>query len=123
MVRADAGVSEKYRYKVAMGKEAEPWRTHIVMSALPAARLPSSLRREGVRVVCSVDTVLQTSDLRRKNHRWYHLKKEYNMAEFEIKMLVGTGLRFEIWGSNGVRSREHGESRPSLRIAVSQVEV
>ncbi|KAK5119541.1 hypothetical protein LTR85_007369 [Meristemomyces frigidus] len=109
VVRADTGISERYRYKIEMGREGEPWKTHIVMSTLPAAQLPSSLRREGVREVCSVETVLHTTDLRRKNHRWYHLRKEYNVADFEVRMLVGTGLRFEIWSPDGIRSREHGE--------------
>ncbi|KAK3117675.1 hypothetical protein LTR53_000703 [Teratosphaeriaceae sp. CCFEE 6253] len=109
VVRANTGISERYRYKIEMGKESEPWRTHIVMSTLPPAQLPRSLNREGVKEVCSIETVLKTSDMKRKNSHWYNLGKEYNVADFEVRLVVGTGLRFEICGADGVRSREHEE--------------
>lgn len=110
-VRADTAISERYRYKIPLGKENEPWRTYIVMSALPVDQLPRSLRYEGVKELCSVETVLKACDMKRKNHRWYNLKKEYNLADFEVRLLIGTGLRFEICGTDGVRSMEHDESK------------
>ena len=39
----------------------------------------------------------------------YHYRKCYYEAEFSVKMLVGTGLQFEIWGQNGCKSTSHDE--------------
>lgn len=108
-MRADTGKRERYRLKLPMGKEREPWKTRIVMSSLPEAQLPHSMRRDGVREVCAVEAVLNPYDMKRKNKHWYNLGREYNRAEFEIRMLVGAGLRFEIWGEDGDRSRGHNE--------------
>jgi len=110
IVRADYGVSERYCIKIAMGREMEPWRTHIVQSSLPAHQLPRSMRHGGASIVCSIETVLHARDMKRKNRHWYNFRDEYNRAEFEIRMIVGTGLRFEIWSADGmIRSRNQDE--------------
>lgn len=69
------------------------------------------MKRSGARYVCMIETVLSPADMKRKNNHWYQLGKEYNLAEFEIRLIVGTGLRFEIWGPEGIRSRDHEESK------------
>lgn len=92
-----------------MGKEREPWKTRIVMSHLPVHQLPSSLKRAGAREICAVEAILNPRDMKRKNRHWYEFGKEYNRAEFEVRMLIGAGLRFEIWSKDGIRSRDHGE--------------
>lgn len=79
------------------------------MSTLPPGQLPKSLKHEGVKQVCTVETVLDSGDMRRKNNKWYHLRKEYNLAEFDVKLRIGTGLQFEIWGQQGCRSKGHEE--------------
>lgn len=109
VIRAATGVSESYRLKLDMGKEKEPWRTRVVMSTLPVDRLPRSLKWEGAQNVCGVETILNPRDMKRKNRHWYDIGKEYNRADFEVRVLVGTGLRFEIWSKDGIRSREHDE--------------
>ena len=106
---ADYGAKQRYRLKLAMGKEREPWKTRIVMSSLPANQLPSSMRREGAREVCAVETVLSPEDMKRKNRHWYNFGTEYNRAEFEVHLIVGAGLKFQIWSPEGVRSRDHDE--------------
>lgn len=92
-----------------MGQEDNPWKTRIVMSKLPANQLPSSMRGEGASEVCAVEVVLNHGDMKRKNRHWYNLGKEYNRAEFEVRMLIGAGLRFEIWSKDGLRSKTHDE--------------
>ena len=77
------------------------------MSDLPSRQLPQSIRHKGVSSVCTVEAALDPCDMRLKNHRWYHIKKCYYEAEFSVKMLVGTGLQFEVWGQNGCKSRNH----------------
>lgn len=111
VVRADTGVSHHYRFKIPMGKELEPFKTYIVMSTLPAGQLPTSMRHGVAQEVCAVTTVLSPKDMRRKNASWYNLKKEYNMVEFEVRMIIDTGLRFEIWTPDGIRSQSHDESK------------
>jgi len=56
-----------------------------------------------------METVLDPCDMQRKNSKWFHLRKEYNQAEFDVKLLVGTGLHFEIWGNQGRKSKGHEE--------------
>ena len=109
VVKADYGASQRYRLKLDMGKEREPWKTRIVMSTLPAHQLPSSLRRDGAREVCAVEAILSPQDMKRKNRHWYNLGREYNRAEFEVRLIVGTGLKFQIWNADGIRSRDHEE--------------
>ncbi len=66
--------------------------------------------------------------MKRKNRHWYNLGQEYNRAEFEVRILVGAGLTFEIWSKDGIRSQQHNEihvdwesaednMRPSAAIA------
>lgn len=87
------------------------------MSSLPSDQLPHSMKaNNGVSLVCKVQAQLGRSDMRRKNHKWYNLKREYHLAEFDVKMLVGAGLQFEIWGQDewgtkAVRSKAHEEIR------------
>jgi hypothetical protein len=109
VVRANTGASQRYRLKIDMGREREPWKTRIVTSELPVNQLPTSLKRAGAREICGVEAILNPRDMKRKNRHWYEFGKEYNRAEFEVRMIIGTGLRFEIWSKDGIRSREHDE--------------
>lgn len=45
----------------------------------------------------------------RRNHQWYHLRKEYNLAEFRVRLLIGSGLKFEILNKDGQCAKEHDE--------------
>ncbi|KAK5690909.1 hypothetical protein LTR97_012072 [Elasticomyces elasticus] len=103
------GINQRFRNKIALGREREAWRTAIVSSSLPTNQLPQSLRHEGVKQVCTIETVLDTHDMKRKNSKWYHLRREYNEAEFDVKLLIGTGLQFEVWGQDGKKSKSHDE--------------
>lgn len=119
LVPADYGATYMYRFKIPLGKEQDPWSTHIVISSLPPHQLPSSMKREGARHLCKIVTVLSPTDMKRKNRHWYDLRKEYNRAEFEIRLIAGTGLRFEIWSQNGnLRSHDHGESRFANSLSI-----
>lgn len=112
VVHADLGREHKYRTKIEMGREHEPQRTKMVTSTLGRNALPKSLpkaqKQTGVRV-WDIVAPLDQSSLRRKNNRWYHLRKEYNMAEFSVRMVVGTGLKFEILNKDGRCAHEHDE--------------
>jgi hypothetical protein len=107
--------SHRFRYKIALGQESQRWHTRVVMSSLPADQLPHAIKpNNGVNLVCKVESQLSRFDMRRKNHKWYHLKKEHHLAQFDVKMLIGTGLKFEIWGKDefgnqAIRSKKHDE--------------
>lgn len=103
------GIHQRFRHKIPLGRERDPWRTKIVMSTMEPSQLPGSTKHDGVKQVCTVETALDPCDMTRKNHKWYHLRKEYNQAEFDVKLLVGTGLQFEIWGQQGRKSKGHEE--------------
>ena len=39
--------------------------------------------------------------LKRKNHHWFNLGPDYQLAEFELRVLVGAAnLRLELWSSS-----------------------
>ncbi|KAK3672450.1 hypothetical protein LTR78_007757 [Recurvomyces mirabilis] len=109
IIDANDGVNHRFRHKIPIGYEREPWRTRIVMSTVPRTQLPRSMRHGAVKQVCTVETVLDAGDMQAKNNKWYHLRKPYNIAEFDIKLLIGTGLHFEIWGKEGRKSKSHSE--------------
>ena len=122
---ADWGREHKYRTKIAIGREQEPQRTKLVVSTSGRSALPKSLpkaqTRDGVRV-CEIVAALDQSSLRRKNHRWYHLRKEYNLAEFSVRLLVGVGLKFEIVNKDGRCAYEHEELPVSWEPVMTNIE-
>ena len=95
--------------KVNLGQEDKPWRTDIVMSDRPKDELPRSLNRPGAWILCNIQSSLDPDHLKRKNKRWYSLGKEYNHAEFILKVLIGASdLKFQLWNMDGERiSRDH----------------
>ncbi|GIZ49319.1 hypothetical protein CKM354_001235100 [Cercospora kikuchii] len=102
-------LTQRFRHKTQYGRQHDPWRTKIVMSALPPAQLPRSAKHPGVKQVCEIETVLDLCDMSLKNDKWYNLRKMYHYAEFDVKLFVGTGLHFEIWGQQGCKSKGHEE--------------
>lgn len=109
LVRAETGASQRYRLKLDMGSERQPWKIKIVMSDLPVRQLPRSLKQAGAREICNIETILNPRDMKRKNRHWWSLEKEYNRAEFEVYIIFGTRLRFEIRSKDGICRREHEE--------------
>jgi hypothetical protein len=65
------GIKHRYRLKIDLGKERVPWKTQIVMSKLPATQLPISMKRDGVKTVCTVESVLSDGDMKLKNRHWF----------------------------------------------------
>jgi hypothetical protein len=82
----------------------------MVMSTLPASELPRSLKKEGSRSVCAVESVLSDRDMKRKNRHWYNFGPQYYRAEFDMRVIVGAAdLKFEMLGKDGVVSKPHNE--------------
>lgn len=82
------------------------------MSTLPAKQLPRSLKQKGVTEVCRLEALLEREDMKRKNSRWYNFSREYWLADFDIRILIGPAdLRFQLIGTGGaIRSNVEGSS-------------
>lgn len=82
----------------------------MVLSALPVSELPGSLKKEGSRAVCAVESVLSHRDMKKKNRHWYNLGPPYYRAEFDMRVIIGAAdLKFEMVGIDGVVSKPHDE--------------
>ena len=109
LIHIKEGISRRFRHKITLGQEKKPWHTKVVMSSMHPNHLPHIAKHEGVRQVCTVETVLDLCDMEYKNDKWYHRRKTYRLAEFDVKLRVGAGLHFEIWGHRGCKSKAHDE--------------
>lgn len=103
------GASQMYQMKLDLGEERLPWKTRIAMSTLPAEQLPLNANDKGAKIVCEVEFSLDVQDFALKNSRWYQMKKPYYVGTFEVRLIVGTGLKFEIWNKKKVLSKAHDE--------------
>jgi hypothetical protein len=104
------GINHPYRLKLNLGTERVPWKTQIVTSSLPAYQLPRSMKYEGARTVCTVESLLSEHDLKLKNRHWYNLGPQYWRAEFKVKILIGAAdLRFQLLGKTGTISKKHDD--------------
>ena len=59
--------------------------------------------------MCQIEFVLDQNDLKLKNRHWYQFRPKYYRAEYEVRAIIGTGLKFQIWGRNGLKSKDHDE--------------
>ncbi|KAI5196368.1 hypothetical protein E4T39_07801 [Aureobasidium subglaciale] len=92
-VSVKEGVIHPYCLKLNRGAEQIPWSTHIVMSSLSADHLPRSTKHQGVKPL-----------------HWYNVGRQYYLATFDMKVIVGPAdIRFEIWTRDGRISKTHEE--------------
>ncbi|EMC95983.1 hypothetical protein BAUCODRAFT_157339 [Baudoinia panamericana UAMH 10762] len=115
LVRTGGGSMKHFRGKVALGDRQKPWRVKIVHSTLPRDQIPRFMAPgSGVSKTCELTLTLSEQDLRLKNYQWWKLGKEHYVADFDIKAVVGTGLKFQVWsrdasGVNTLMSKDHDE--------------
>jgi hypothetical protein len=95
--------------KIKPGDEGKTWKTQVVMSMLSKEHLPRSLKRNGAKVLCGVESVLKDVEMKCKNRHWYNSGERYLRANFDVKVILGAAdLKFQIWSKNGqVCSRDH----------------
>lgn len=79
------------------------------MSMLPSNLLPHSMKGGGVKTVCEIEFVVAKDHLKLKNRHWYNTKPKYFRAEYEVRAIVGAGLHFQIWGKDGLLSKDHDQ--------------
>jgi hypothetical protein len=93
----------------------------MVMSTLPAAELPRSLKKEGAKSVCAVESVLSHRDMKKKNRHWYSRGPEYYRAEFDMRVIIGAAdLKFEMLGKDGVVNKPHSEVQVQWATATKE---
>ncbi|KXT18312.1 hypothetical protein AC579_958 [Pseudocercospora musae] len=109
VVDTSEGIRQNYRHKLNYSRSDQPQHATILMSSLPPNQLPHSLKRGGCKSVCQIEFVVAKDHLKLKNRHWYNTKPKYYRAEYEVRALVGTGLRFQIWGKDGLLSKDHEE--------------
>jgi hypothetical protein len=91
------------------------------MSTLPAAELPRSLKKEGAKSVCAVESVLSHRDMKKKNRHWYNRGPEYYRAEFDMRVIIGAAdLKFEMLGKDGVVNKPHSEVKVQWATAAKE---
>ena len=105
------GILKPYAMKIEPGKEGRLWQTHVVMSTLPRAQLPSGLNQGGAKRLCEINSVLQDKgvDMKRKNRHWYNRGEQYVRARFNIKVILGAAdIKFQLESKDqNVLSNDH----------------
>jgi hypothetical protein len=80
------------------------------MSTLPAAELPRSLKKEGAKLVCTIESIFSHQDMKKKNRHWYNKGPEYYRVDLDMRVIIGAAdLKFEMLGKDGVVSKPHSE--------------
>jgi hypothetical protein len=64
------GVAHPYYLKLNRGAEQIPWSTHIVMSSLPTELLPRSMKHQGVKPLCVLESCIDDRALTIRNKHW-----------------------------------------------------
>ena len=103
------GISKPYFLKITPGNESKLCKTQIVMSAVPREQLPHSMRHDGAKLLCNVESVLKGLDMKLKNRHWYSRGEKYLRAIFDIKVILGAAdLKFQLQSKGGeILSRNH----------------
>lgn len=90
------------------------WQAEIVMSSSPHARLPTSMRGDNVRMVCTLEAIFPQRILRKvrsgqnidgyqliTNH-WWKKDPQYILAEFDLCVIVGSAdVKFQLKTKDG----------------------
>ncbi|QIX01435.1 hypothetical protein AMS68_006952 [Peltaster fructicola] len=103
----EKGASQMYQMRLSMGEEKLPWRTRIAMSTAEADRLPRNIHEQSARIICEVEFELNVQDFKMKNRHWYQMKQPYYTGQFEVRLLLGVGLQFQVWAKDRLLSKEH----------------
>ncbi len=95
--------------KIRPGDESKSWKIQVVMSTVPSEHLPRSMKHDGAKTLCDVESVLNDVDMKLKNRHWYNRGEKYVRAEFDVKVILGAAdLKFQLWSKGGkVCSRDH----------------
>lgn len=94
----------------------------VVSSALPVSQLPTSMRMEGVKPVCGVESVLNERDMKLKNRHWYQFRPKYYRAQFDVRVIVGAAdLKFQLVGLDGIVSKDHEEIQVEWTVPTREV--
>jgi hypothetical protein len=115
------GVAKPFKRKLDPGQERMPWSCQILMSTNPATQLPQSLRGQGAKAVCAVQSLMNDKDMKLKNRHWYNRKPRYFRAEFSVRVLVGqASLKFEVVGKDGVVSTGSEDIKVQWMMSTSE---
>ncbi|KAJ5623175.1 hypothetical protein N7490_011780 [Penicillium lividum] len=92
------GLVRMFQLKMDPGRENDPWKVSIVMSALAPNQLPLNLADRGVQKVCDLDISTESVDKKLKNRHWYNTKPTFWRTTFDVRVVVGPAdLSFQLW--------------------------
>ncbi|KAJ5655126.1 hypothetical protein N7490_002129 [Penicillium lividum] len=92
------GLVRNFQLKMDPGRENDPWKVSIVMSALAPSQLPLNLTHRGVQKVCDLDISTENVDKKLKNRHWYSTKPTFWRTTFDVRVVVGPAdLSFQLW--------------------------
>lgn len=79
------------------------------MSTASKENLPRSLKQDGAKVLCEVESVLTEVEMKAKNRHWYNRGERYLRANFDVRVILGAAdLKFQLWSKGGrICSRDH----------------
>lgn len=82
------------------------------MSTLNREHLPQSMRHDGVRIVCLVESKIDVKGMKLKRNHWYSKPgHQYTCADFDVRVVVGSAdLKFQLCSKDGQNfSKDHDE--------------
>jgi len=102
------GVRRQYGSTLAANELGSLNVARIVMSTLPAKKLPMLATDAGCQFVSVVHYKLTENDMKLKNRQVWKMKKKYWKANFSFVVKLGPAdMKFEILGKDGVVSSDH----------------
>jgi hypothetical protein len=119
----EEGLTRRYQLKVPRGNETESFYAHIVMSELPARQLPHSMLRGPCTKLCVVTGRFGSADFSREQFKYvkktFSKHKEHHIAEFDLKVIVGTTeLEFELVSMDG---RRYSQNTAKVQVTWADV--
>jgi hypothetical protein len=110
---ANKGIRKSYGHRLESIDRDKAQRATVVMSTIPRAQLPKSMKRPGAQKVCEIEYVVPAHHMMLMKGKWNHAfnaKPEYYYAEYEVRAIIATRLKFEIRDAAGMEvSKAHEE--------------
>lgn len=107
-VSVSEGIKRHYSATIPLANHRLPRKARVVMSPLPADKLPLQEKENTCCEVAAVSYHLTPNDMKLKNRQFWKLKKKYWKAEFIFVVNPGPAdLKFQVIGKNGVLSSDN----------------
>lgn len=86
----ETGISKHVTAKLQQRQLQRPWKTQFVFSTAPSDQLPSSVARESVQNLFTVEVSLENVSRTLHNQHWWDRGRLYESAAFDVKLIPGS---------------------------------